>query len=150
MLRIFNLIPSLTALENVALPMTFQGISRAEKLEKAREVLKLVGLQDRMNHLPSQLSGGQRQRVAIARALINDPEIILADEPTANLDSKNGHEVMLKLCGVACQENKSVTIVSHDQRIKDIAHRVLWIEDGKLTKEEEGNHKTVCPHENLV
>src|SRR3989338_2475364 len=90
----FNLIPSLTALENVALPMTFQGISRPLRLKKATELLNQVGLGDRLEHLPNQLSGGQRQRVAIARALVNNPEIILADEPTGNLDTKTGDDIM--------------------------------------------------------
>jgi putative ABC transport system ATP-binding protein len=146
----FNVLSALTAEENVAVPLIARGVNRKQALEKAQDFLKVLGLGERLNNKPADLSGGEKQRVAIARALITDPSIILADEPTANLDSKNGHEVMIKLCGVSCQENKSVVIVSHDQRIKDIAHRVLWIEDGKLTKEEEGNHKKVCPHENLV
>src|SRR3972149_3566848 len=127
-----------------------KSISKKMALERAKEMLKILGLDSRLNNKPANLSGGEKQRVAIARALITDPAILLADEPTANLDSKNGHDVMMKLCGVACEQNKSVIIVSHDSRIKEIAHKVLWIEDGKLTKEEEGNHKKVCPHENLV
>ena len=146
----FNILSALNATENVAVPLIARGIGHKKAAEAAQDFLKRLGLGERLNNKPSDLSGGEKQRVAIARALVTNPSIILADEPTANLDSKNGHEVMLKLCGVACQENKSVIIVSHDSRIKDIAHRVLWIEDGKLTKEEEGNHKTVCPHENLV
>ncbi|HEY4694563.1 MAG TPA: ABC transporter ATP-binding protein [Candidatus Nanoarchaeia archaeon] len=146
----FNILSALNATENVAVPLIARGISQKKATEAAQDFLKRLGLGERLNNRPSDLSGGEKQRVAIARALVTNPSIILADEPTANLDSKNGHEVMLKLCGVACEENKSVVIVSHDQRIKDIAHRVLWIEDGKLTKEEEGNHKKVCPHENLV
>ena len=146
----FNILSALNATESVAVPLIARGISQKKATEAAQDFLKRLGLGERLNNRPSDLSGGEKQRVAIARALVTNPSIILADEPTANLDSKNGHEVMLKLCGVACEENKSVVIVSHDQRIKDIAHRVLWIEDGKLTKEEEGNHKKVCPHENLV
>ena len=146
----FNLLSALTAGENVAVPLIAKGVSRKKSLEQAKEMLKKLGLENRLNSKPANLSGGEKQRVAIARALITNPSVLLADEPTANLDSKNGHEAMMKLCRVSCEENKSVIIVSHDQRIADIAHKVLWIEDGKLTKEEEGNHKKVCPHENLV
>lgn len=145
----FNLLSALTATENVAVPLLAAGEGKKKATETAVELLKKLGLGERLDNKPADLSGGEKQRVAIARALITDPGIILADEPTANLDSKNGREVMLKLCAVACEQNKSVIIVSHDQRIKDIAHKVLWIEDGKLTKEEGGNHKKVCPHENL-
>ena len=144
----FNLLSALTAVENVAVPLMAKSISRKVALDRAKEMLKILGLESRLNNKPANLSGGEKQRVAIARALITDPDIILADEPTANLDSKNGHEVMLKLCGVACAENKSVIIVSHDARIRDIAHKVLWIEDGKIIKTEDGNHKNTCPHEN--
>jgi len=144
----FNLLSALTAVENVAVPLMAKSISRKVALDRAKEMLKILGLESRLNNKPANLSGGEKQRVAIGRALITDPDIILADEPTANLDSKNGHEVMLKLCGVACAENKSVIIVSHDARIRDIAHKVLWIEDGKIIKTEDGNHKNTCPHEN--
>ena len=144
----FNLLSALTAVENVAVPLMAKSISRKMALERAKEMLKILGLDSRLDNKPANLSGGEKQRVAIGRALITDPDIILADEPTANLDSKNGHEVMLKLCGVACAENKSVIIVSHDARIRDIAHKVLWIEDGKIIKTEVGNHKNTCPHEN--
>jgi len=144
----FNLLSALTAVENVAVPLMAKSISRKVALDRAKEMLKILGLESRLNNKPANLSGGEKQRVAIGRALITDPDIILADEPTANLDSKNGHEVMLKLCGVACAENKSVIIVSHDDRIRDIAHKVLWIEDGKIIKTEDGNHKNTCPHEN--
>jgi len=146
----FNLLSALTAAENVAVPLMAKGTPRVKAIAESRKMLEKLGLGQRVGYLPRNLSGGEKQRVAIARALITDPSIILADEPTANLDSKNGHEVMLKLCSVACEQSKSVIIVSHDQRIKDIAHKVVWIEDGKLTNEEEGNHKKVCPHENLI
>ena len=146
----FNLLSALTASENVAVPLLAKGISRKKALEQAKEMLGRMALENRLDNKPASLSGGEKQRVAIARALITDPAILLADEPTANLDSKNGHEVMMKLCSISCEQNKSVIIVSHDSRIKEIAHKVLWIEDGKLTKEEDGNHKKVCPHENLV
>ena len=144
----FNLLSALTAVENVAVSLMAKSISKKMALERAKEMLKILGLDSRLDNKPANLSGGEKQRVAIGRALITDPDIILADEPTANLDSKNGHEVMLKLCGVACAENKSVIIVSHDARIRDIAHKVLWIEDGKIIKTEVGNHKNTCPHEN--
>ena len=146
----FNLLSALTAVENVAVPLMAKSISRKVALDRAKEMLKILGLESRLNNKPANLSGGEKQRVAIARALITDPAILLADEPTANLDSKNGHEVMMRLCAVACEQNKSVVIVSHDQRIKDIAHRVLWIEDGKIVRTEDGNLKKVCSHENLA
>ena len=146
----FNLLFALNATENVAVPLIASGMNRAEANDKAVDLLKKFGLGERLGSKPADLSGGEKQRVAAARALITDPDIILADEPTANLDKKNGQEVMLKLCSVACEQNKTVVIVSHDERIKDIAHKVVWIEDGKLVREEDGNHKKVCPHENLV
>jgi len=129
----FNLIPSLTALENVALPMTFQGVSRTNKIEKAKDVLKLVGLQDRMSHLPSQLSGGQRQRVAIARSLINDPEIILADEPTGNLDTKTGDEIM-KILKDLNRKGKTIILVTHNPELTNLANKVINLRDGKVYK----------------
>ena len=146
----FNLLSALSARENVAIPLMAKGIARQNALEKAEEFLTKMALQKRLNSRPADLSGGEKQRVAIARALITNPDIILADEPTANLDSKNGHEVMMKLCSIACEQNKSVVIVSHDARIKDIAHKIFWIEDGKITREEDGSHSKVCSHENLV
>lgn len=126
----FNLLASLTALENVEVAAWLGGNKDAAK--KAAEVLSVLGLKDRLNNLPADLSGGEKQRVAIARALVNDPEIVLADEPTANLDSKMGHEVVMQLKKIAKDHNKSVLIVSHDNRIRDIADRVLWLEDGKF------------------
>jgi putative ABC transport system ATP-binding protein len=116
--------------------------------QRAIELLRRLGLEKRMHQKPRQMSGGERQRVAIARALINNPSIILADEPTANLDSKNGLEVMRLLCEIACQENKAVVIVSHDQRLTQVAKRVITIEDGRLTKEEPGEHEKFCEHHN--
>src|SRR3989344_6210848 len=139
----FNLLSALTAVENVAVSLMAKSISKKMALERAKEMLKILGLDSRLDNKPANLSGGEKQRVAIGRALITDPDIILADEPTANLGSKNGYEVMLKLCGVACAENKSVIIVSHDQRIADIAHKALWIDDGKIVRTEDGNHKKV-------
>ena len=127
----FNLISSLTALENVALPITFQGVSRTEKTEHAKKLLNLVGLGDRMNHLPGELSGGQKQRVAIARALINDPEIILADEPTGNLDTKTGDEIM-NLLKTLNKQGKTIILVTHNPDLSKLANKVIHIKDGKL------------------
>ena len=129
----FNLLSALTVLENVAIVAelagsTFGGVAR----KKAAALLTELGLGERLNFLPEKLSGGEKQRVAIARALVNDPALILADEPTANLDSKIGHEIMRLLRRIAKEQGRSVVIVSHDQRIKDIADRVLWLEDGEF------------------
>ena len=128
----FNLISSLTALENVALPMTFQNIQRREKINRAKYLLELVGLKDRLYHLPSQLSGGQKQRVAIARSLINDPEIILADEPTGNLDTKTGEEIMQILVDLN-KRNKTIILVTHNPELTKLANKVIRLKDGKLT-----------------
>ncbi|MEK6932940.1 MAG: ABC transporter ATP-binding protein [Nanoarchaeota archaeon] len=127
----FNLVPSLTALENVALPMIFQDIPRSERLEKAKRLLEQVGLGDRMKHLPNQLSGGQRQRVAIARALINDPEIILADEPTGNLDTKTGDEIMYLLKDLN-KKGKTIILVTHNPDLTKLANKIIRLKDGKL------------------
>ncbi|GJM42690.1 MAG: putative ABC transporter, ATP-binding protein [Ardenticatenaceae bacterium] len=128
----FNLLSALTCLDNVALVGQLNGMSRQESRQRATELLEQLGLGHRLNFLPEKLSGGEKQRVAIARALVNQPDIILADEPTANLDSHHGYETMRLLRGIAKEENRSVIIVSHDQRIKDIADRVLWLEDGEF------------------
>jgi putative ABC transport system ATP-binding protein len=129
----FNLLSSLTALENVAFPMGLAGVRSRRAAARARELLERLGMGDRLHYRPAKLSGGDQQRVAIARALVNDPTIILADEPTGNLDSKSGHAVMEILYRVAKEQDRSVIIVSHDPRIKDIADRILWLEDGRLT-----------------
>lgn len=128
----FNLLSALTALENVALVIELTGAKSEQARKKAGEILKQLGLEKRMNFLPEKLSGGEKQRVSVARALANEAEIILADEPTANLDSKHGHEVMMQLTKITKEHGKSVVIVSHDNRIKDIADRILWLEDGKF------------------
>lgn len=140
----FNLLDALTALENVEVALFLRGIKGVEAQKRATELLTRLGLKDRLHFRPNQLSGGEKQRVAVARALANDPKIILADEPTANLDAKNGHEVMMLLCQIACQEQRAVVIVSHDSRLRSVAKRVLTIEDGKLTKEEKGEHEQNC------
>lgn len=128
----FNLLSALSALENVAIVAELAGAKLGAARRKAASLLTELGLGERLNFLPEKLSGGEKQRVAIARALINDPALILADEPTANLDSKIGHEIMRLLRRIAKEQGRSVIIVSHDQRIKDIADRVLWLEDGEF------------------
>ena len=128
----FNLLSALTALENVAIVAELAGAKSGEAKRKAASLLTELGLGERLNFPPEKLSGGEKQRVAIARALVNDPRLILADEPTANLDSKIGHEIMRLLRNIAKEQGRSVVIVSHDQRIKDIADRVLWLEDGEF------------------
>ena len=136
----FNLLGALTAQENVALPLLAAGSSRLQALAKAKASLEKFGLGNRLHHLPSALSGGEKQRVSTARAIVNDPAIIFADEPTANLDSKIGHEVMEMLCAIACREQRAVVIVSHDQRLETIAHRVIEFEDGEIKSERAGKH----------
>ena len=126
------MLSALTAIENVAIVAELAGVKREMARKKAQTLLTNMGLGMRLGFLPEKLSGGEKQRVAIARALVNDPAIILADEPTANLDSKVGHEIMQLLRALAKEQNRSVIIVSHDQRIKDIADRVLWLEDGEF------------------
>ncbi|HKY89161.1 MAG TPA: ATP-binding cassette domain-containing protein [Candidatus Limnocylindrales bacterium] len=128
----FNLLSALSALENVALVGELAGLKPSVAREKATALLTGLGLSERLDFLPEKLSGGEKQRVAIARALINEPALILADEPTANLDSRIGHEIMHLLRGIAREQGRSVVIVSHDQRIRDIADRVLWLEDGQF------------------
>ena len=130
----FNLIPNLTAKENVMLPMLFQEIDEEEREERAIKLLKLVDLEDRMDHYPTQLSGGQQQRVAIARALANDPEVILADEPTGNLDTKTGEKVMefLEKCN---NQGKTIIMVTHDPEVAmNHAKVIYWIKDGKVER----------------
>jgi putative ABC transport system ATP-binding protein len=127
----FNLLPRLTALENVALPLVYAGLSRAKRTEKAMAVLDAVGLGDRVEHKPNELSGGQRQRVAIARALVNDPAIILADEPTGNLDSKTSIEIM-GIFEEIHQAGNTVIVVTHENDIAAHAHRVVRLRDGMV------------------
>ena len=130
----FNLISNLTAKENVMLPMTFQNIDKQEREEKAESLLKMVELEDRMDHYPNQLSGGQQQRVAIARSLANDPEVILADEPTGNLDTKTGEKVMQFLEKLHSQ-GKTIIMVTHDPNLaQSHAHTVYWLKDGQVEK----------------
>lgn len=131
----FNLLPRYSALENVALPLIYAGLSKRERLERAEEVLEMVGLQDRMVHRPNELSGGQRQRVAVARALVNRPSIILADEPTGNLDTATSMEIM-NLFGEIQAAGNTVILVTHEEDIAECAHRIVRLRDGKV---ESGN-----------
>lgn len=127
----FNLMPRTTALDNVALPMVYAGISKEKRRERAKEVLELVGLSDRIMHKPNELSGGQRQRVAVARALVNHPSIILADEPTGNLDSKTSHEIM-GLFNEIHSKGNTVILVTHEEDIAQHAHRIIRLRDGLI------------------
>ena len=127
----FNLLPRTTAIDNVALPMVYAGFSKSERKVRAEEVLNQVGLADRMDHQPNQLSGGQRQRVAVARALVNNPSIILADEPTGNLDSKTSEEIM-KLFGDIHKLGNTVIVVTHEEEVAAYAHRIIRLRDGMI------------------
>jgi putative ABC transport system ATP-binding protein len=135
----FNLLPRTTALDNVALPMIYAGYKKPERLERATEVLKQVGLADRMDHKPNQLSGGQRQRVAVARALVNKPSIILADEPTGNLDSKTSVEIMGLFNEIHANGN-TVILVTHEEDIAAYAHRVIRLRDGIIESDNPNLH----------
>jgi putative ABC transport system ATP-binding protein len=130
----FNLLESLTATENVRLVIqNHRGNSRKEAGGRAKELLEMMGLGHRLNSLPKKMSDGEKQRVAIARALAKEPDLLLADEPTANLDAKRGQEVMALLREKAVELNKAVVVVSHDNRIRQFAHRIVWLEDGTIT-----------------
>lgn len=129
----FNLLSALTARENVEVVMDFAGKGGRPARERAEALLSDLGLRDRLDFLPEKLSGGEKQRVAIARALANDPAVLLCDEPTANLDSKIGHDVVTRLRAIADEQGKAVIIVSHDDRIRPHADRTLWLEDGRFS-----------------
>lgn len=142
----FNLIPNLTTKENVMLPMLFQSIDREEREQKAEELLKMVQLGERMDHYPNQLSGGQQQRVAIARSLANDPDVLLADEPTGNLDTKTG-EMVMDFLKELNEKGKTIIMVTHDpEKALKHAKTIYWLKDGmieKVTKKIKGNWKTI-------
>ncbi|MBM3935774.1 MAG: ABC transporter ATP-binding protein [Sphingomonadales bacterium] len=129
--QMFNLLPRLTALDNVALPLVYAGVSELERRERAHEVLKQVGLQDRVGHRPNELSGGQRQRVALARALVNKPSLILADEPTGNLDSRTSVEIMEMFAAIHALGN-TIVLVTHEEDIARHAHRMVRLRDGSI------------------
>jgi putative ABC transport system ATP-binding protein len=132
----FNLLPRASALHNVELPLIYNGTPADERLERAKEVLAMVGLGDRMNHKPNELSGGQRQKVAIARALINKPSLILADEPTGNLDSKSGADI-LELLTAINKTGNTIIVVTHERDIAVCTRRIVYIRDGLIEKEEQ-------------
>jgi len=132
----FNLLSKLTALENVELPLIYAGVGKKEREEKAKEVLKKVGLEDRMHHKPNELSGGQKQRVAIARALVNNPAIILADEPTGNLDSVSEKEIM-EIFTDFNKQGKTIIVVTHEPEVAKYVKRVLLFKDGKIIRDGE-------------
>ncbi|WP_448530473.1 ABC transporter ATP-binding protein [Raineya sp.] len=135
----FNLLPRSTALENVALPLIYAGVGKKERIERAMEALKNVGLENRAKHRPNELSGGQRQRVAIARALVNNPSIILADEPTGNLDTKTSHEIMA-LFDALHQKGNTIIMVTHEEDIARHAHRIIRLRDGLIETDEVNKH----------
>ena len=131
----FNLLPRATALHNVELPLIYNGTPAEQRLEKAKQALARVELTDRMHHKPNELSGGQRQRVAIARALVNSPSIVLADEPTGNLDSRTGEEIMALFANLHSQGN-TIILVTHENDVAQRAHRIIHIRDGKIASDE--------------
>lgn len=133
----FNLIQVMTAIENVTLPMVFAGMNREEYTEKGMELLRLVGLADRYQHKPSELSGGQQQRVAIARSLANDPAIVLADEPTGNLDLATGEEIIYLLKQLSRERGVTIISATHDIKMLNVSDRVIWIRDGRIDRIED-------------
>ncbi|MEI6347537.1 MAG: ABC transporter ATP-binding protein [Bacteroidota bacterium] len=144
----FNLLPRLSSLENVMLPLVYAGISKQERIEKAEAVMLKVGLKDRMKHKPNELSGGQRQRVAVARALVNNPSIILADEPTGNLDSKVSVEIM-GLFEQIHELGNTIILVTHEEDIARYAHRIIKLKDGKIEKDFKNLDYISYKHNNL-
>ena len=140
----FNLLPRLTTLENVALPLIYAGMSKSQRTELAEETLEAVGLGDRMTHKPNELSGGQRQRVAIARALVNHPSIILADEPTGNLDTKTSLEIMAIFDDLHAAGN-TIILVTHEPDIAEYAHRIVRLRDGLIETDEKNMRKVAQP-----
>lgn len=148
MFQTFNLMPWLNAIENVELPMEGTKKSKAERQKRARELLEMVGLSKRIEHRPHKLSAGEQQRVAIARALANNPAIVLADEPTGNLDAKTKYEIMRLLGKLNAEQGTTIIVVTHDGKVGSRAHRMLFLNDGKLLKKErKGSHlmKLTCP-----
>ena len=136
--QFFNLLPRLTALRNVELPLTLADMPEKDSIKKAEDMLKLVGLGDRMNHRPSEMSGGEQQRVAIARALINDPKIVLADEPTGNLDTSTGGEIVQLMKRLNEEKGQTFVVVTHDPAIAETVDRILYLKDGLVQRVKEG------------
>lgn len=137
----YNLLPALTALENVALPLVFEGVPPKERYRRALEMLKRVGLADRVHHRPGEMSGGQQQRVSIARALVNTPRVIFADEPTGNLDTRTTMEVMEQLRGEVRASGQTLLLVTHDQDVAGFADRIIEMVDGRIVAEKRGGAK---------
>jgi len=135
--QFFNLLPRLNALRNVELPLTLADLPEKESIKKAEDMLKLVGLEDRMNHKPSEMSGGEQQRVAMARALINDPKIVLADEPTGNLDTTTGGEIVQLLKRLNKEKKQTFVVVTHDPAIAETADRIIYLKDGLVQRVKE-------------
>jgi putative ABC transport system ATP-binding protein len=132
----YNLFSNLTAIENIEMPLTFAGLPKKDRQKKAEKMIDMVGLWDRMNHKPNELSGGQQQRVSIARALINNPDIILADEPTGNLDSVTGMDIMKLMKKMNQEFNTTFIVVTHNWEVANYAHRIVHLKDGRITKQE--------------
>jgi len=141
----FNILPNLTALENVTLPMIFQGASLTEREKRARELLISVGLKDRISHQPAELSAGERQRVAIARAFGNDPELVIADEPTGNLDSATGKKIMEILANFHKKQGKTIMVVTHDPNIANYSEKIINIQDGQIVADHQKTKQTLWP-----
>lgn len=142
----YNLITTMTALENVTLPLMFKGVDKKEREEKARKMLKLVGLENRQNHKPSEMSGGQQQRVGIARAFVSNPRVVFADEPTGNLDSKTTAEVMELVTGLVHRQNQTMILVTHDSNVAGYADIIVNISDGKITSNEINDADKILLH----
>lgn len=136
----FNLLPRLTALENVALPLVYAGVGKKQRTEKAKQVLEMVNLTDRSHHKPNEMSGGQCQRVAIARALVNNPSLILADEPTGNLDTKTSYEIM-EIFNKIHENGNTIVLVTHEEDIANHAHRIVRLRDGIVETDKKNEHK---------
>jgi len=139
--QFFNLLPRLNALRNVEIPLTLADLPEKESIKKAEDMLKLVGLEDRMNHRPSEMSGGEQQRVAIARALINDPKIVLADEPTGNLDTTTGGEIVQLMKRLNKEKGQTFVVVTHDPAIAETADQILYLKDGIIQKIKKGRRR---------
>ncbi|WP_304507533.1 ABC transporter ATP-binding protein [Anaerotignum sp.] len=133
----YNLLPTLTAMENVTLPLIFKNVPLQERNERAMEMLKAVGLEDRAHHKPHEMSGGQQQRVSIARAFINSPQVVFADEPTGNLDTRTTYEMMDLITALAKKNNQTLVIVTHDLELSDYADRIVMLSDGKVERIED-------------